>query len=92
MTDVIDRLQQSAHLTADDNAAHALHSAVVEIRKLGAALQHSQALLADTQKRLAIAERNRCGGMIDDMATQRECAKACMRRMDELGAEKKTDG
>lgn len=80
MSDIIERLRQSAHATHDHHAAHAIHAAVVELLRLNAEADRLREMLNGQSR------------MIDDMATQRECAKACMRRMDELGAEKKTDG
>lgn len=80
MSDLINRLQQTAHATRDDHAAHAIHAAVVELRRINAEADRLREMLHGQNR------------MIDDMATQRECAKACMRRMDELNAEKKTDG
>lgn len=68
MSDVIERLQQSAHATHDHHAAHALHAAVVELRRINAEADRLREML------------DRKNRVIDDMATQRECAKACMAR------------
>lgn len=68
MSEIIERLQQSAHETPDHHAAHALHSAIVEIRRVQSEADRLREML-DRKNRL-----------IDEMATQRECAKACMGR------------
>jgi hypothetical protein len=50
MSDLVERLQQSAHLTSDHNAAHALHAAVVEIRRLRAALDAPAGMIDDMRR------------------------------------------
>jgi hypothetical protein len=54
---LIDKLQQSAHLTADHNAAHALAAAVVEIRKLRAVAESAQSIVMETARKCAIQHR-----------------------------------
>jgi nitroreductase len=96
MNDFIGRLQQSAHTTPDDHAAHAIHAAVVELRRINADAEGLRVMLLKAEKKYETMqtliaalrdvnasqdrERYSCGGMIDEMAAQRECAKAFMAR------------
>ena len=50
MSDLVERLQESAQLTSDHNAAHALHAAVVEIRRLRAAVDAPAAMIDDMRR------------------------------------------
>lgn len=77
--DIIERIQQSAHMTADHNAAHALHAAVVEIRRLEGRCATMQTLITALRDVNAAQdrERHRCGGMVDEMAIDRRCVDAC---------------
>jgi hypothetical protein len=50
MSDLVERLQQSAQLTSDHSAAHALHAAVVEIRRLRAAVDAPAGMIDDMRR------------------------------------------
>ncbi len=50
MNDLVERLQESAQLTSDHNAAHALHAAVVEIRRLRAAVDAPADMIDDMRR------------------------------------------
>jgi nitroreductase len=51
MDDLIDRLQQSAHATPDDNAAQALAFAVVELRRINADADRLRVMLLKAEKK-----------------------------------------
>lgn len=59
---IIERLQQSAQMTNDHNAAHALHAAVVEIRKLEAAVEAARCGVVDDMRRFKCEKQCRAKG------------------------------